>query len=113
MENNDVDIDAEFNSTEAKVFEILRDFSETRDSDKLLWLKFLELQCAAKEINNSDDPWNSFRQILLNDKTRTMATVIRCRAKIQEKGYFLGEKKQERYIRAEGVSQWALSDAIE
>ena len=81
-----------------KVWQILNDHPLTRDSDKLLWLAYLQFYCGAGEKVTS---WLTFKKFLLQEEVLQMATIIRCRAKIQERGYFWGTNKAKRRALAE------------
>jgi len=90
--------DHELDKSLILVWKLLYKIPETRDSDKLLWLAYLQFHCSAK---NEVTGWESFKKFLMRKDVLQMATIIRSRALIQEKGYFWGKNKRERYERAE------------
>jgi hypothetical protein len=74
---------------------LLRQFPETRDCDRLLWLAYLctfhNLQGAIREHG-----YAGLRKIVCDPATCSMESVRRTRQKFQEGGRYLGEKRQER-----------------
>lgn len=90
--------DAEWDSAIQRVFQLMVKYPKTRDSDKLLWLAYLQFYCDAESLING---WASFKKFLINKDVLQMATIIRSRAKIQEEGYLRGELWKERQARAE------------
>lgn len=93
----------EIDSCLNKVWDIMYKIPQTRNSDKLLWLAYLQFYCDAEK---RVDSWNSFKLFLMDKEVLQMATVIRCRAKIQEAGYFWGENKKERMSKSESFKNY-------
>lgn len=88
----------EIDSCLNKVWDLMYRIPKTRDSDKLLWLAYLQFYCDAQKRVTS---WNSFKLFLMDKDVLQMATIIRCRAKIQEAGYLWGNNRRERMQKAD------------
>lgn len=93
-----------FDTVMSKVKSVLKDYPETRDSDKLLWLYFnikyngldLIIDCGSQDNI-------SFKQWLLKPEVPTFETLTRCRRKLQELNVELvGDKKR----RSEAETQY-------
>lgn len=97
------DVESSFSTVSKNVEAIMIKYPDTRDSDKLLWIAYLAFHCNLKQINQSPNAYQFFKDLIMNEDTPQMATVIRCRAKIQENGYLAGEKWIERRAIAERV----------
>lgn len=78
-----------------KVFGMLSQYPETRDSDKLLWLAYL---CTFHNLKSQlgDEAYLVLKRIIMDEKTPTMESIRRVRQKIQEEGTFIGEKRAQR-----------------
>lgn len=105
IEKDDVD---DFRTVMGKVKKLLIDHEELRDCDKLLCL-FYYNEHHQLASNCSNLP--TLKNWLLKQEVPTFATIVRCRAKIQENNRELwGKKKMERYARAEGVGNAFAKD---
>lgn len=103
-------VENEFSGAMLNVHDILQKYPETRDSDKLLWIAYLAIHCKAKDMNKASDPYLFFKEMIMNPNTIQMATVIRCRAKIQnEKKLFVGTRALEKAMRAEEVKSLMIN----
>ena len=78
-----------------KVAYILENIPETSDSDKLLWLKFLDTFYDLKHVIGQE-AYNKFRSLLLSKNTPTMESVRRVRQKFQETGLYQGSLREEK-----------------
>lgn len=92
-----------------KVRYILEKFPETRDSDKKLWLTFLDVFFNMR-LKLGSDAFVAFECLLMDSEVPTMESVRRVRQKFQEGGEFVGKKREERLEMAERVSNWAVGD---
>jgi len=74
---------------------LLKQFPETRDCDRLLWLAYLctfhGLQTAIKEQG-----YLGLKKIVCNPATCSMESVRRTRQKFQEAGLYVGTKRKEK-----------------
>ena len=93
-----------FDTTMAKVRSVLKDYPETRDSDKLLWLYFnIKYNGLDLIIDGSSQSNISFKQWLLISDVPTFETLTRCRRKLQElHSELVGDKKR----RSEAETQY-------
>jgi hypothetical protein len=96
----------EFSESEKIVWDILERIPKARDSDKLLLLAYWQFECDANDIDHSNTPWTEFKKLLMSKDTYQPATIIRCRARIQEMGYFWGTNKEQRRSRAGSVRSY-------
>jgi len=76
-----------------KVNEILADYNETRDSDKLLFLAYL---CKYHGLKQKLGPiaYAQLKAIIMDDNTPTMESIRRVRQKLQEDGQFVGKNRR-------------------
>ena len=86
---------------------LLETYPELRDSDKLLWLAYLNYKHSMKKIIG-EDAYFKLKAIVMDDSTPTMETIRRVRQKFQQNGEYVGEKRQERLAEAENVKSWAV-----
>lgn len=87
-----------------KVGQILEQYPKTRDSDKWLWIAYLVIHHDLKNLLG-EKAYESFKGLILNDKTPTMETVRRIRQKYQEEGKFVGLKRIDRLGEASAVRE--------
>lgn len=75
---------------------LLKNYPQTRDCDKILWLSYMNLFLKMREKMNIDksNPYECFKEIFLHEDTPSMESIRRTRQKIQESGKFLGEKRK-------------------
>lgn len=92
-----------------KVKYILEKFPETRDSDKKLWLRFLEVFFNMR-LKIGSEAFVAFECVLMDSEVPTMESVRRVRQKFQEGGQFVGKKREERLEMADRVFNWAVGD---
>ena len=71
-----------------KVRDLLIEYPQTRDSDKLLWLAYMAKYHGLK-LALGDEKYAELKNILLSEETPTMESVTRARRKIQETTPFL------------------------
>ena len=92
---------------------LLKVYPSTRNSDKLLWLFYLEVfGDHAKTIGPVN--LDKFAQLLLANTTPVMETVSRTRRKIQARGKYKAAKKvrSHRLIEENNVREWATRPAL-
>ena len=95
-------------SVKHKVRYLLKNYPETRDDDKELWLKYLvKFHKLKRKVNNSDDPYLELKKIILNGGVPPMESVRRVRQKYQEGGKYIGTKRNRRKKAAQQVRDWA------
>lgn len=87
---------------------LLETYSVLRDSDKLLWLAYLNYKHDMRNIIG-EDAYLKLKAIVMDDNTPTMETIRRVRQKYQQNGEYLGEKRQEKLAEAENVKDWAIN----
>lgn len=93
-----------------KVLTLLQNYSNVRDSDKLLWLAYLVEFHNLKEVLG-EDGLKKFRTLLMNEDTPSMESVRRCRQKIQENNPALaGKNRKERMQESESVKEVLRKD---
>lgn len=91
-----------------RVEHILEAYPQTRNSDKLLWLAYMSMFGEIKEVMD-DRTYQSFKKLLMDEKTPTFESLSRCRRKLQESGEKLqasDEVKSERKLSAKEVSEY-------
>lgn len=90
-----------------KVGFILKRVPATRDSDRLLWVTYLNLfHDLRRRMDNSKDPYETFKRVVLDKDTPPMESIRRVRQKFQEGGQFIGKHRTERLEEAERVKKW-------
>ena len=93
-----------------KVGKLLEDYPVLRDSDKLLWLAYLN-----KEYDMFHkiglESYAILKEIIMDDNTPTMESIRRVRQKYQEEGLYVGEKRSKRLKEADRVKDWALQSS--
>lgn len=94
------------NTASDNVRQLLSDYPETRDSDKMLWLAYLVRHHGLRRIIG-DDAYFEMKRIILNKKTPTMESITRARRKIQENGEFIGKHRSTRMGESVRVSDWS------
>lgn len=89
------------------VGELLDNYPVLRDTDKLLWLAYLNYK---HDMRNTigEDAYQKLKNIIMDENTPTMETIRRIRQKFQQNGMYLGEKRQEKLAEAENVKEWAV-----
>ena len=89
---------------------LLEAYPDLRDSDKKLLMAYYNVYLNMEEVvNNSKNPFRTFCDFLYQKKTPTPVSVVRCRAKIQEAGYFIGTRREEKLKIAEKMSDWSIN----
>ena len=89
-----------------KVEFILSNYPTLRDSDKKLWLGYLNLYHGLRK-KIGEESYSILKEIILSDSTPTMESIRRIRQKLQENGLYQGEKRIQRLKEAEKVRRWA------
>lgn len=89
----------------SRVEYILEKCPVTRDDDKLLWLTYLAVHHNLQNIIGTD-AFNKFKTILMQKDTCSMESVRRTRQKFQEKGKYVGTKRQVKLEEAEAVQEF-------
>jgi hypothetical protein len=93
----------ELKTVKKQVYHLLKEFPETRDSDKELFLKFVDVFYKGKEVLG-EAGWLNFRHLL--GILPPFESVRRCRAKIQEEGDFQGKCRDRRLREARKVKEY-------
>lgn len=88
-----------------KVEYILLYHPMTRDSDKILWLSYMNLFHGLRE-KLGEEAYQQFKAILLDDNTPTMESIRRIRQKFQEDNKYVGENRDERLQESHSVREW-------
>lgn len=83
-------------TTKEKVTELLSEYPELRDSDKLLWLAYMNKHHQLRDKIGAN--YLDFRKILLSEDVPTMESITRARRKIQEEGQFVGSLRSNRLL---------------
>jgi hypothetical protein len=91
-----------------KVGEILKDQPETRDSDKLLWLAYMNEFHNMREVVG-EKAYLFLENLILSESTPTMESIRRVRQKYQESGLYVGKHRDDRIKEAESVEDWVLT----
>lgn len=81
-------------TTKEKVTELLSEYPELRDSDKLLWLAYMNKHHQLRYKLGAN--YLDFKKILLSEDVPTMESITRARRKIQEEGQFVGSLRSSR-----------------
>ncbi len=93
-----------------KVEYLLTEYPELRDCDKKLFLSYLNIYHDFRaKIESSKSPYQTVKELILDDECPFFESVSRCRRKLQEKyptlrGKMYVEKKES----AKQISLWAL-----
>ena len=92
-------------SIREKIEFILKTYPKTRDSDKLLWLKFMHIyRSIFVDVELGD--YGMFQKTIMHKDTPTFETVSRARRKIQEMNEDLrGELYHHRQYKQEDVKK--------
>lgn len=77
-----------------RVGKLLELYPELRDSDKLLWLAYLNLVHGLKDTIGSD-AYFKLKSVVMDEHTPTMESIRRVRQKFQEEGQYVGDIKDE------------------
>jgi hypothetical protein len=85
-----------------KVMSVLRDFPQTRESDKLVWLAYM-CQYHGLKDQMGKESYMRFKQWFLQDTVPCHESIRRVRAQIQSSGLFRGENYKERRAQAKEV----------
>jgi hypothetical protein len=92
---------------------LLKKYPITRDSDKILWLGFLNIKLDLKarilKCASGEEAYEVFKEVLMDEDTPTMESVRRTRQKFQQEGKYHGESRQERMEESNKVRDWARS----
>jgi hypothetical protein len=88
---------------------LLEQCPELRDSDKMLWLAYLNVEHNVGNVIGWD-AYSKLKAVLLDERTPTMESVRRIRQKYQESGLYTGKKRKERMKEAVSVRDWALTE---
>jgi hypothetical protein len=91
-----------------KVGNLLEKYPELRDSDKLLWLAYLNAEHKMRNVIG-EAAYIRLKAIVLDENTPTMESIRRIRQKYQEDGLYVGEKRGDRLKEADKVKDWARS----
>ena len=89
-----------------KVRHVLEHYPETRDSDKLLWLSYMERFRGLGEVFGTPEQFVAFKKLMLDPDTPQAESIRRVRQKCQEDGLFLGHHRRSRKEEAEKVREW-------
>jgi len=89
------------------VGKLLNDYPVLRDSDKLLWLAYLNYRHELRSIIG-EEAYIKLKTVIMHEDTPTMESIRRIRQKYQENGLYVGEKRQERLVESECVKDWAV-----
>ena len=98
-------------TTKDRVGNLLENNPELRDSDKLLWLAYLNQEHGLKDLIGLD-AYYKLKELVMDDNTPTMESIRRVRQKYQEEGFYLGESRKERMQEAEEVRVWARNNKV-
>jgi hypothetical protein len=93
-------------SIKKRVSYLLKNYPETRDSDKLLYLKYLNMFCHM-DRNINDLGYNGYERIFLAKSTPSFESISRVRRKFQEAGLYIGKSRDQRMEESKKVSDWA------
>jgi len=92
-----------------KVEALLKKYPDTRDSDKILWLVYLNRYYGLKEnMNISKKPYETFKKLILNSRAPKFETIRRVRQKFQEEGNYLGVKRKAAIRKANNAKRKKL-----
>src|SRR3972149_11755512 len=90
-----------------RIGNLLEVYSELRDSDKKLWLAYLNRYHGLRDrVNSAKSPYEALRNIFLSDDTPSFESIRRVRQKYQEAGLFVGENRKERLNESKKVREW-------
>lgn len=90
----------------ARVAAILERYPETRDSDKLLWLAYMNLNHNLKGVLGVQS-YQYLKELIMSDDVPSTESIRRVRQKIQENGLYRGKQRQYRIHESEMVRNWA------
>ena len=91
----------------SRVEHLLKNYIALRDNDMQLWLAYLTMFHGLKErINESNNAYEDFCDILLDKEVPTMESIRRSRQIFQENGLYVGSKRQERLLAAKKATEW-------
>lgn len=91
----------------SKVEDLLMQYPLLRDSDKLLWLAFMNRHHGLRRAIGAL-AYDKLKSILLLKDTPTFESIRRVRQKIQEEGRYQGKKRAERMEEEAEVRKWAV-----
>ena len=89
---------------------LLENYSVLRDSDKLLWLAYLNMEYGMQHKIGLE-AYAKLKEIIMDEDTPTMESIRRVRQKYQEEGLFVGEKRSKRLKEADRVKEWAVQSS--
>lgn len=81
----------DMNTAKAKVEMLLKLHPPLRDSDKLLWVSYLQRHCGLSPLEGEN-----LKRVLMKETTPTMESISRARRLIQAGGRFQGTRRAER-----------------
>ena len=88
---------------------ILSKDPETRDCDKLLYLRYLEeFHRIEFVLKHTSDPYSALKNLLLDPEIPSPESVRRVRQKFQEQGRYLGSSRKRRKKAAREVADWTM-----
>jgi hypothetical protein len=97
----------EFRTAEQRVAYLLERWPELRDSDKKLYLTYLNQFHGLKaRLESAKNPYPELKAIFLSDDTLSFNTIRRVRAKFQAGGLYHGSKAAERAAQAEEAREY-------
>jgi hypothetical protein len=88
-----------------KVIELLDEYPNTRDSDKLLWLAYLVTYHDLRNVIG-DLAYTRMKEIVMDKNTASMESIRRVRQKIQEDGLYLGTKRKQKKEESKVVREY-------
>lgn len=91
-----------------KVGFILKEYPQTRDCDKLLWLAYLSMFHDLKNVLGENN-YSNFKNLILSKKTPSTESIRRVRQKYQEKGEYVGNGRPGRKAESENVKSYMKS----
>lgn len=89
------------------IADILKNKPETRDSDKLLFIEYLNKNYDLVQVIGGI-PFSKLKALLMDERTPSIESLTRMRRKFQENGMYLGKNRNERMKEASEVKKWAL-----
>ena len=99
----------ELNTIKDRVELLLKNFPETRDNDKLLWLAYAVIHKDLRSVFKNDGAYRVFKSWLLSSDVPMFESVRRVRQKFQEGGKYVGNARRERMLSENNVRTWARS----
>lgn len=94
-----------------KVEYLLSRYPDLRDSDKKLWVAYLNTFCDLKnKLNSSSDPWDTYRQVIYSRSTPAPESITRLKRRFQADGKYQGRNRRHRLAEQEAVRDWARGE---